>query len=142
MSATDSEETRKSGRLRLGISGRVPSEWVADLRRNQWPAWLGIRRRCARRQFPISGFPKVIDILGHCTGSLFLDISYDYESPDHPYQWNKRDLKALARQWKRAQIMQQSMDSTTKALLDNPSAWEAIFRCWSDLCTAPHEGQT
>jgi len=43
MSATDSEETRKSGRLRLGISGRVPSEWVADLRRNQWPAWVGIR---------------------------------------------------------------------------------------------------
>lgn len=43
MSATDSEEARKSGRLRLGISGRVPSEWVADLRRNQWPAWVGIR---------------------------------------------------------------------------------------------------
>jgi len=43
MSATDSEEARKSGRLHLGISGRVPSEWVADLRRNQWPAWVGIR---------------------------------------------------------------------------------------------------
>jgi hypothetical protein len=48
----------------------------------------------------------------------------------------------LARQWKRAQIMQQSMHSTTKALLDNPSAWETIFRCWSDLCTTPHEAQT
>ena len=43
MSATDSERTRKSGRLAVGISGRVPSEWVADLRRNQWPAWVGIR---------------------------------------------------------------------------------------------------
>lgn len=104
--------------------------------------FLDFRRRCARRRFPISGFPQVIDILGHCTGSLFLDISYDCESPDHPYQWNKRDLKALARQWKRAQIMQQSMNSTTKALLDNPSAWETIFSCWSDLCTATHEAQT
>jgi hypothetical protein len=92
--------------------------------------------------FPISGFPQVIDILGHCTGSLFLDISYDCESPDHPYQWNKRDLKALARQWKRAQLMQEAMNSTTKALLDNPSAWETIFSCWSDLCTATHEAQT
>ena len=43
MSATDSEEARKSGRLPVGISGCVPSERVADLRRNQWPAWLGIR---------------------------------------------------------------------------------------------------
>ena len=43
MSATDSEKARKSGRLPVGISGRVPSEWVADLRRNQWPAWVGIR---------------------------------------------------------------------------------------------------
>ena len=43
MPAADSERTRKSGRLPVGISGRVPSEWVADLRRNQWPAWVGIR---------------------------------------------------------------------------------------------------
>lgn len=42
MSAADSERTRKSGRLPVGISGRVPSEWVAALRRNQWPAWVGI----------------------------------------------------------------------------------------------------
>jgi len=27
----------------LGISGGTPSEGVADLRRNQWPAWGGIR---------------------------------------------------------------------------------------------------
>ena len=44
MSATDSEEARNSGWLHIGISGRVPSEWVADLRRNQWPDWVGIRR--------------------------------------------------------------------------------------------------
>ena len=44
MSATDSERTQKSGRLPAGISGRVPSERVADLRRNQWPAWVGIRK--------------------------------------------------------------------------------------------------
>ena len=43
MSATDSEEARNSGWLHIGISGRVPSEWVADLRRNQWPDWVGIR---------------------------------------------------------------------------------------------------
>jgi hypothetical protein len=43
MSATDSEAARKSGPLPGGISGRVLSEWVADLRRNQWPAWVGIR---------------------------------------------------------------------------------------------------
>ncbi len=43
MSDADSERTRNSGRFPVGISGRVPSEWVADLRRNQWPAWVGIR---------------------------------------------------------------------------------------------------
>jgi hypothetical protein len=43
MSATDSERTRKRGRVHLGISGRIPSERVADLRRNQWPDWVGIR---------------------------------------------------------------------------------------------------
>lgn len=43
MSATDSERTRKRGRVYLGISGRIPSERVADLRRNQWPDWVGIR---------------------------------------------------------------------------------------------------
>lgn len=44
MLATDSDEDRNSGRLHIGISGRVPSEWVADLRRNQWPGWVGIRK--------------------------------------------------------------------------------------------------
>lgn len=43
MSATDSEGAQTSGRIPVGISGRVPSEWVADLRRNQWPGWVGIR---------------------------------------------------------------------------------------------------
>ena len=43
MSATDSENAQNSGRIPVGISGRVPSEWVADLRRNQWPGWVGIR---------------------------------------------------------------------------------------------------
>ncbi len=47
LSAADSERAQKSGRIHLGISGRVPSEWVADLRRNQWPAWVGIRSRCS-----------------------------------------------------------------------------------------------
>ena len=45
MSATDSENAQNSGRIPIGISGRVPSEWVADLRRNQWPGWVGIRSR-------------------------------------------------------------------------------------------------
>jgi hypothetical protein len=35
MSATDSEGAQNSS--------RVPSERVADLRRNQWPEWVGIR---------------------------------------------------------------------------------------------------
>jgi len=55
MSATDSDEDRNSGRLHVGISGRVPSEWVADLHWNQWPAWLGIRkqqREAAQKLFP------------------------------------------------------------------------------------------
>ena len=46
MSATDSENAQNSGRIPVGISGRVPSEWVADLRRNQWPGWVGI---CTRK---------------------------------------------------------------------------------------------
>jgi hypothetical protein len=29
------------GRLRLGMGGRLPSERVAALRRNQWPDWIG-----------------------------------------------------------------------------------------------------
>jgi len=51
MSATDSENAQNSGRIPVGISGRVPSEWVADLRRNQWPRWVGIRRRLRPRRF-------------------------------------------------------------------------------------------
>ena len=51
MSATDSEETRISGRIHLGITGRVPSEWVADLHRNQWLAWIGIRIRLYDTQY-------------------------------------------------------------------------------------------
>src|SRR5262245_28954222 len=27
----------------IGMGGRLPSERVADLRRNQWPHWLGLR---------------------------------------------------------------------------------------------------
>lgn len=54
MSATDSERARKSGRIHLGTSGRVPSERVADLRWNQWPAWVGIRRLDVK--------PKIHDI--------------------------------------------------------------------------------
>ncbi|WP_145976118.1 MbcA/ParS/Xre antitoxin family protein [Nitrospira moscoviensis] len=62
MSATDSEETRNSGRLPVGISGRVPSEWVADLRRNQWPAWVGIRTQATQEAFDLQ--QRVSDVLG------------------------------------------------------------------------------
>ena len=92
--------------------------------------------------FPFQDFPQVIDILGHCTGSLFLDISYDCESQITRTNGTNGISKLWLANGNGAQIMQQSMNSTTKALLDNPSAWETIFSCWSDLCTATHEAQT
>ncbi|MDH5335680.1 MAG: hypothetical protein OEW20_05095, partial [Nitrospira sp.] len=55
MSATDSERTRKSGRLHLGISGRVPSERVADLRRNTQLATSYLLFRQGRRPFGPGG---------------------------------------------------------------------------------------
>jgi len=40
---TDSEGSQKRGRFPLGISGRAPSDWVTDVRWNQWLGWIGIR---------------------------------------------------------------------------------------------------
>jgi len=101
------------------------------------------KKHCAQHAYPVSGFPEVLDILNHATGSIFLDISYDYESqPDCSYQWNKRALNELTRQWHHAQVLLQSMHATCNSLVEDPSAWQTIFTCWSDLCTAPQEAQT
>ena len=35
----------------IGMGGRLPSESVAGLRRNQWPAWLGLRNLNPERPF-------------------------------------------------------------------------------------------
>jgi len=40
--------SRNSGRLQIGIHGRLPSESVAGLPRNQWPPCIGLRIQIAR----------------------------------------------------------------------------------------------
>ena len=54
----------------------------------------------------------------------------------------KRALNELTRQWHHAQVLLQSMHATCNSLVEDPSAWQTIFTCWSDLCTAPQEAQT
>jgi hypothetical protein len=40
----------------LGMPGRIGSEWVAGINRNQWPEWLGIRTQTLQsKDFSIIG---------------------------------------------------------------------------------------
>jgi len=90
MSATDSEKARNSGRIHLGISGRVPSEGVADLRRNQWPAWVGIRTaQCGGRPCIRGMRIRVKDILD----LLAAGMSPETILKDYPYL-EKEDIQA------------------------------------------------
>jgi hypothetical protein len=70
----------------------------------------------------------------HDTGTLFLDISYAYEAPDHGYTWTKQDIQDLTDQWKRAKQLTGTWIRTAKRLDAQPRHWQTIFSCWQQMC--------
>lgn len=92
---------------------------------------------CQQHPHPVSGFPTLIQILLHETGTLFLDLSYCYDNPDHGYHWGKEDILELTRQWAIAKDLMDQWTHTAKTLDAQPQHWHTIFRCWQDMCTHP-----
>lgn len=91
-------------------------------------------RLCQQHPAPISAFPQVVQILAHNTGTAFLDLSYDYEMPDHGYTWTQEDILALQRQWRTARRLLRDMHRTVDQLKARPQAWSVIFACWDRIC--------
>jgi hypothetical protein len=53
-SIADSESVRPASTGRpasIGMGGRLPSEWVAGLRRNHWPHCVGLRMKVAKKRY-------------------------------------------------------------------------------------------
>jgi hypothetical protein len=96
---------------------------------------LGIlTERCQQLRRPVSDFPTILRIMHHDTGTLFLDISYAYEAPDHGYTWTKQDIQDLTDQWKRAKQLTGTWIRTAKRLDAQPRHWQTIFSCWQQMC--------
>lgn len=91
-------------------------------------------RRCQQHPAPIAAFPQVVQILAHSTESIFLDISYDWECPDHGYTWTRKNILELHRQWRLAQRLLGTMNRTVTQLQARPQAWSVIFACWDTIC--------
>lgn len=88
------------------------------------------------RQFPepVRSFSILLDIARHDTGSIFLDISYDYEMNSHGFTWTRKDIHQLSKQWKTAQRLARIAHRTVNGLLRQPEQWNTIFHCWQTLC--------
>jgi hypothetical protein len=131
MSATDSEHAPKSGRIPVGISGRVPSEWVADLRRNQWPRWVEIRRPTTERSGGgAESSSSLVEVLEECSASHSsvglhttpaLDLSSRQRS-SHP------SLRSLIRYPSFAGGQSVSLSRQARSL--HHSGRGLLFRCW------------
>lgn len=93
-------------------------------------------RLCQQHPAPVSTFPQVIQILGHNTGSPFIDLSYDYEMPDHGYTWTYEDILALQRHWRATQRLLRNMNRTVQQLKTRPQTWSIVFACWEKTCQA------
>lgn len=91
-------------------------------------------RLCQQHPAPIRTFPDVIRILAHDTGSIFLDISYDYDMPDPGYTWTRKNILELHRQWRLAQRLLGTMHRTVTQLQARPQSWSVIFACWDTIC--------
>lgn len=93
------------------------------------------REQCQQHPHPVSNFPTILQIVSHDTGSIYLDISYCYEVPDHGYSWtNTEDIQALTQQWKIAQHLTKTWIRTAKRLDAQPRHWQTIFACWQRMC--------
>jgi len=93
-------------------------------------------RLCQEHPAPISRFPQVVQILAHNTDCVFMDLSYDYDMPDHGYTWTREDILALQRQWRIARRLLRDMQRTVDQLTARPQAWSVIFACWEKTCQA------
>jgi hypothetical protein len=89
---------------------------------------------CRQHPSPVSEFPTILQILYHNTGSIFLDISYCYETPDHPYTWTEHDIHDLTTQWTFARQLTRAWVRTAKRLEKQPQYWQHIFACWQRMC--------
>ena len=91
---------------------------------------------CSKHRSPVRHFPKLFLTLAHDTGSPFLDPSYDSgEWDDDGYRWDKNTIIDLKRQWDRTKAILKRNEQTARAMENNPSYWNTIFRYWGDSCT-------
>ena len=93
------------------------------------------RTQCQHHPHPVSDFPTILQIVSHDTGSIYLDISYCYEVPEHGYEWtNAEDIQALTQQWNDAKRLTKIWLRTAKRLDAEPRHWQTIFACWQHMC--------
>lgn len=117
----------------LGPTITVPRCFLDPKHRCEFDFDLFVRL-CQQHPAPIRTFPDVIRILAHDTGSIFLDISYDYDMPDPGYTWTREDILTLQRQWRLATRLLRTMQRTVTQLKARPQAWSVIFACWDMIC--------
>ncbi|MEK7761629.1 MAG: hypothetical protein AAB433_08625, partial [Nitrospirota bacterium] len=103
----------------LGSAIQVPSCFT-DSQHNCRVNFGIFSEHCQQHRPPVSDFPTILRIMYHDTGTLFLDISYCNEVPDHGYTWTKQDIHDLTEQWTRAQQLTKTWIRTAKRLDAQP----------------------
>lgn len=105
---------------------------------------LGIfKERCEGNPPPISGFPTILQIFNHDTGTVFLDASSAYESAyDLGYFWQLDHIQDLTAQWQTAQRYLHIWRKTEDGLTKQPALWRTIFQHWQAVCEQGHRNNT
>ena len=117
----------------LGPSIVIPTCFVTPDHRCHFDFAL-FTQRCRQHPAPIATFPQMVQILGHDTGSMFLDVSYDWDYQQYDYTWTRKDILELQRQWRLATRLLRTMQRTVAQLQTRPQAWSVIFACWEATC--------
>jgi hypothetical protein len=98
-----------------------------------------LKERCEREPMPISGFPTILQIFNHDTGTIFLDASSAYVSAyDLGYFWQVDHINELAAQWQTTQRYLQIWKKTEDGLTKQPALWRTIFQHWQTVCEEGH----
>jgi len=103
--------------------------------------WKRFASLCRRAGGLMAWVPAALEVVGHDTGILWLDLTFETLDACPMYLWTQEGMRELANEWRKAKKM---LDKT-QAVLDwldlNPRPLAQVIEFWNRAIEVNHEQQ-
>jgi hypothetical protein len=101
--------------------------------------WKRFASLCRRAGGLMAWMPTAVEVVGHDTGNLWLDITFETLDACPMYLWTLEGVRELAAEWRKAKRMLDKTQAVLDWLEQNPRPLAQVIEFWNRAIEVKHE---